>query len=320
MSCKFTIMDTLLSLRLFCTVVELKSFTAAAERHDMSPTMASKHVRALESRLGTRLLNRTSRHVSMTETGALYFSQAKQTLEALDEVEAAVSNTSVVPKGTLRMSVPLWFDSPRFSSILAEFSSLYPEIRFDIDLSGRLVNLVEEGFDLLIRATVPELLDPGLITRPLADMPFHLVASPAYLDSVGRPEALADLNGAKLLLCKTMHVGAAVPFEGPLGRETVKFQVGFESGNESLVRLVTLEGMGMALLPDLMVEDDLDAGSLALVLPGAAQIPVRIYAIYPSRKFLAAKVRAFIDFFNVKVQQIKAERDPHVHALTGQPA
>lgn len=308
-------MDTLLSLRVFCSVVELKSFTAAADRHDMSPTMTSKHVRSLENRLGTRLLNRTSRHVSMTETGALYFNQAKQTLEALDEVEAAVGNTTVVPRGTLRLGAPLWFDNPRFSAMLAEFDALYPDVRFDIELSGRLINLVEEGFDLLLRATVPGSLDPGLIARPLVDMPFHLVATPAYLDRVRRPEKLADLNGQRLLLCKGMHVGAAVPFEGPLGREVVKFQAGFESGNESLLHLVALEGMGMALLPDLMVEDDLASGRLEAVLPGTAQIATKIYAVYPSRKFLSAKVRTFIDFFNAKVQELTREREARIRAL-----
>lgn len=308
-------MDTLTSLRVFCTVVELKSFTGAADRHDMSPTMASKHVRSLENRLGTRLLDRTSRHVSLTETGALYFNQAKQTLESLDEVEAAVGNTTVVPRGTLRMAAPLWFDIPRFSAMLAEFDKRHPEVRFDIDLTGRQVNLVEEGFDLLLRATIPGTLDPGLIARPLVDMPFHLVASPAYLDRAGRPEALADLNGQKLLLCKTMQIGAAVAFDGPTGRETVKFQVGFESSNETLVRLVTLEGMGMALLPDIMVEDDIAAGSLEIILPGIAQIATKIYAVYPSRKFLSAKVRAFIDFFNGQVQLLNREREARQRAL-----
>ncbi len=310
-------MDTLLSLRVFCTVVELKSFTAAADRHDMSPTMASKHVRALENRLGTRLLNRTSRHVSMTETGALYFNQAKQTLESLDEVEAAVGNTTVVPKGTLRLAVPRWFDNARFSAMLAEFDALYPDVRFDIDLSGRVVNLVEEGFDLVLRATVPGLLDPGLIARPIVDMPFPLVASPAYLDRIGRPERLTDLNGARLLLCKGMHIGATVPFEGPSGREVVKFQTGLECGSETLLRLVALDGMGMAILPDLIVEDDVIAGRLEVVLPGTAQIATKIYAVYPSRKFLSAKVRTFIDFFNARVAQITREHEARLRALSG---
>lgn len=307
-------MDTLLSLRLFCTVAEVKSFTAAADRHEMSPTMASKHVKFLENRLGTRLLNRTSRHVSLTETGALYFNQVKQTLEALDEVEAAVGNTTVVPRGTLRLAAPLWFDSPRFSAMLAEFSALYPDVRFDIELTGRNVNLVEEGLDLLLRATVSDTLDAGLIARQVVDMPFYLVAAPAYLDRTGRPAALSDLNGHDLILYKNMHVGAAVPFDGPQGREVVRFQVRFESVNETLVRLAAIDGMGMALLPELMIEDDVAAGVLEKVLPESAQIPAQIYTVYPSRKFLSAKVRVFIDFFIAQVRLINQEREARPHA------
>lgn len=302
-------MDTLLSLRVFCTVADLKSFTAAADRHNMSPTMASKHVRSLESRLGTRLLNRTSRHVSLTETGALYFNQARQTLESLDEVEAAVGNISVTPRGTLRLAGPHWIDNPRFSAMLAEFDRLYPDVRFDIELSGRSVNLVEEGFDLLLRAAVPGELDPGLIARPVADMPFYLVAAPDYLERTGRPETLADLNGRKLLLWKGMQFGAAIPFDGPDGREVVKFQVGMESANEPLLYRAALAGMGIALLPDIMVEDDVAAGRLMALLPEEAFIATRIYAVYPSRKFLSAKVRTFIDFFVAKVQLITRERE-----------
>jgi len=301
-------MDTLLSLRVFCSVAELKSFTAAADRHAMSPTMASKHIRALENRLGTRLLNRTSRHVSMTEPGAIYFQQASQTLEALDEVEAAVSNTTVVPRGRLRLAVPPWFDNQRFSSMLSDFGARYPEIRLDVELTGRSVNLVEEGYDLALRATVPEELGLNLIARPLVDMPFHLVASSDYLDRVGRPRVLAELDGRELLLCKTMHFGTSVPFDAPQEREVIKFQVGFESGNESLLRLVALEGMGMALLPELMIEDDVIEGRLERVLPGVAQVVTRIYAIYPSRRFLSAKVRTFIDAISAEIQRLESDR------------
>jgi len=308
-------MDKLLSLRVFCSVAEMKSFTGAADRHDMSPTMASKHVRSLEGRLGTRLLNRTSRHVSLTETGALYFAQAKQTLESLDEVEAAIGNTAIVPSGTLRLAVPPWFDNARFSAMLAEFDALYPDVQFDVELSGRHINMVEEGFDLLLRATVPGSLEPGLIARGLVDMPLHLVAAPSYLDRNGRPACLADLNEQTLLVCKAMNFGAVVPFDGPQGREAVKFRVGFESSSESLVLRVALEGMGMAILPALMVEDDVAAGRLEAVLPGLAEIATRIYAVYPSRKFLSAKVRTFIDFFNAKSQQIYREREARLREL-----
>ena len=226
-------MDTLASLRVFCTVAELKSFTAAAERLAISPAMSSKHVMHLERRLGTRLFNRTSRHVSLTETGALYFEQARQTLDGLDEVEAAVSQIAVTPRGVLRLSAPVWMANPAFAAVLADYRTRYPEVRFDIDLSGRLVNLVEEGFDLALRATSAP--DPGLIARPLAEVAFHLVAAPAYLDRVGRPRSASELNGRALLAYIAFSPDGAAPVGGWEGRQTVKFDPVMRSANETLV-------------------------------------------------------------------------------------
>lgn len=141
-------MDSLVSMRVFCLVAELKSFATAAQRLRISPAMASKHVMQLEKRLGTRLLNRTSRRVSLSESGALYFEQARQMLDSLDEVEAAVSNATVVPHGTLRLTAPVWMANAIFAGVLADYQARYPEVRLDVDLSGRLVNLVEEGLIL----------------------------------------------------------------------------------------------------------------------------------------------------------------------------
>ena len=282
-------MDTLTSLRVFCRVAELKSFTGAAERLDMSPTMASRHVRYLEDRLGTRLLNRTSRHVSLTESGSLYFNQAKQTLEALEDVEAAVGNITVEPRGTLKLSAPVWFANARFSRVIAEFEAAYPQVRLDVHLSGRLVNLVEEGFDLAFRVAAPGSLDPGLIARALADMPFLAVAAPSYLERTGRAATLSELDGRTLLMYSGARSAAVVAFDGPEGQQSVRFNVGLQSGNESLLHLAALDGLGIAILPEIMVERDLAEGRLEAVLPGVAQLRAKIYAVYPSRKFLSAK-------------------------------
>jgi DNA-binding transcriptional LysR family regulator len=309
-------MDTLTSLRVFCRVAEMKSFTGAAERLAMSPTMASKHVRYLEDRLGTRLLNRTSRHVSLTESGTLYFNQAKQTLEALEDVEAAVGNITVEPRGTLKLSAPVWFANERFSRVIAEFDASYPKVRFDVHLSGRIVNLVEEGFDLAFRVAAPGALDPGLIARSLADMPFLAVAAPSYLERAGRPESLSDLNGRGLLMYSGVRSASAVAFGSLDGEETVRFNVAMQSGNESLLHLAALEGLGIAILPEIMVERDLAAGRLERVLPGIAELRAKIYAVYPSRKFLSAKVRTFIDFFSDKVQSFMDDRKLY-HQLYG---
>jgi DNA-binding transcriptional LysR family regulator len=286
-------MDSLVSMRVFCLVAELKSFATAAQRLRISPAMASKHVMQLEKRLGTRLLNRTSRRVSLSESGALYFEQARQMLDSLDEVEAAVSNATVVPRGTLRLTAPVWMANTIFAGVLADYQARYPEVRLDVDLSGRMVNLVEEGFDLALRATAAP--DEALIARPITKVAFHMVGAPAYLDRAGRPAKLADLAG-QAMLHYALYPGESLSFEGEHGTETVKLNPVLRSGNETLLHMAALEGMGLAFLPKWLVAEDIAAGRLEHVMPGQVLFEGKLFAVYPSRKYLSAKVRTFIDF------------------------
>lgn len=289
-------MDTLVSLRLFCTVAELKSFTAAADRLGLSPAMASKHVSQLEHRLGSRLLNRTSRRVSLTEAGALYFAQARQMLEGLDEVEAAIGNATLAPRGTLRLSAPVWVASTPFVTRMADYNRRYPDVCLDIHLSGRMVNLVDEGFDLALRATVPDRLDPGLVARPIMDIAFHLMASPAYLDRTGRPADIDALAGHALLRYSGIGSADSLSLTGPDGRpRKIPVRTVMQSENETVLHLAALSGMGLVFLPTWMVAADLEAGRLEQVLPDMASFAATLYAVYPSRKYLSAKVRTFVD-------------------------
>jgi DNA-binding transcriptional LysR family regulator len=257
--------------------------------------MVSKHVRHLESRLGTRLLNRTSRHVSLTEAGNLYFNQTKQMLDGLDEVEAAISNVTVVPRGTLRFSAPVWAANVGFTRVLAEYQQRYPDVSFDMDLSGRMVNLVDEGFDLALRAMAPDRLDPRLIARPLTEVSFHLVGSPAYLARTGRPMKLSDLNGHALLMYSGMNSGEGLIYTDR-SEHPVKFRPVMRSENEIMLRLAALEGMGLVFLPEWMTQHDIAIGELERVLPEQVKFSTTLHAVYPSRKYLSAKVRTFIDF------------------------
>ncbi|MBR0960913.1 LysR family transcriptional regulator [Bradyrhizobium japonicum] len=286
-------MDTLVSMRVFCLVAELKSFAAAAQRLRISPAMASKHVMQLEKRLGTRLLNRTSRRVSLSESGTLYFEQARQMLDSLDEVEAAVSKATVVPRGTLRLTAPVWMANAIFAGVLADYQARYPEVRLDVDLSGRLVNLVEEGFDLALRATGAP--DEALIARPITSVPFHLVATPAFLKRAGRPKTFADLSGQPLLHY-ALYPGESFSLNTNGTVETVKLNPVLRSGNETLLHMAALEGMGFAFLPKWLVTEDIASGRLVHVLPDEVIFEGRLLAVYPSRKYLSAKVRTFIDF------------------------
>jgi len=299
-------MDTITSLRVFCLVAELKSFSAAAKRLDLSPAMASKHVMHLEDRLGIRLLNRTSRRVSLTEPGLLYFNQVKQSLDGLDEIEAAISHVAVMPRGVIRLSAPVWVASSYFSGLLSEYHRRYPDVSFDMDLSGRIVNLVDEGFDLALRATSPSRLDPGLVARSLTPVDFRLVGSPDYLTRTGRPAQLADLNGHSLLLYSGMNANGSLAFDGPEGPETVLFRVTLQSENETLLHLAALEGMGLVFLPMWMAQADIAHGRLELVLPEAAKFSTTLHAVYPSRKYLSAKVRTFVDFLASRTDAAKA--------------
>lgn len=280
-------------MRVFCLVAELKSFSAAAERLRISPAMASKHVMQLEKRLGTRLLNRTSRRVSLSESGTLYFEQARQMLDSLDEVEAAVSKATVVARGRLRLTAPVWMANTMFAGVLADYQARHPEVCLDVDLSGRLVNLVEEGFDLALRATGAP--DESLIARPITKVAFHLVAAPPYLDRAGRPTKPADLAG-RALLHYALYPGESFSYPGEHGVETVKLNPVLRSGNETLLHMAALEGMGFAFLPKWLVADDIAAGRLVHILPDDVAFEGRLFAVYPSRKYLSAKVRTFIDF------------------------
>lgn len=289
-------MDVLMSLKVFCAVAELKSFTAAAGRLGLSPAMTSKHVLRLESRLRNRLLNRTSRHVSLTEAGLLYFNQIRPLMDGLDEAEATISNIAVSPRGTLKFSGPVWLANSLFIRRLAEYHELYPDVAFDMDLSGRIVNLVDEGFDLALRAMATDRLDPGLVARPLCNVEFCLAASPSYLRRKGKPSRIDELNGHALLAYSRAHNNGVFTIGGLDNRETLKFHVAMQTENETLLHLAALEGMGFVFLPKWMVQSDVEAGRLEIILAPEVKFIITLHAVYPSKKFLSAKVRTFIDF------------------------
>lgn len=290
-------MDTLLSLRVFATVAEHKSFTAAATRLGLSPAMASKHLHHLENRVGARLLNRTSRHVSLTETGQLYFNQVRTMLEGLDEVEAAVSNVTVAPRGTIKLSAPVWAAHTLVVQLFAEYHQRYPDVSFDMDLSGRRANLVDEGFDLALRASRLTSLDPGLVARPLMKVRFQLVGAPAYLTRTGRPAAVKALNGHSLLMYSGMAANGSLLL-GRDGEEAVKFRTVMRSDNETMLYQAALAGMGLVFLPAWMTQADIAGGKLEYVLFDEVHFETTLFAVYPSRKYLSAKVRTFIDFLS----------------------
>jgi DNA-binding transcriptional LysR family regulator len=287
-------MDSLLSLRVFAAVAEAKSFATVADRMDISAAMTSKHVQHIEAEVGARLLNRTSRNVSLTEAGAIYLAAVRPLLEGLDEAGARLAQSTIDPRGTLKISLPVWLAEPGFVRVLAAYRTRYPEVAFDLDLSGRAVNLVEDGYDLALR--VSPALDEGLIARRLVDVTFFIVASPALLDRIGRPSEVTDLNGLPFLAYSPVTTGGRVRLGlGPNAPE-VRMTPVMQSANETLLFQAALEGMGIAIMPHPVCRSYLAEGQLERLLPDFPAPTVALSAIYPDRSYLPAKTRSFLDY------------------------
>ena len=287
-------MDTLLSLRVLAAVAEHKSFAFVADRLGLSPAMTSKHVQHVEARVGARLLNRNSRNVSLTEAGARYLETVRPLLEGLEDAEAQLSETSLAPHGTLTVSMPVWMANPSFARIIAAYHAENPKVVLDLDLSGRKVNLVEEGVDLALRVAMA--LDDGLIARKLAQVEFPLVASPAFLDRFGRPKTVDDLSGAPFLLYNEMITSGRIRYGEGVDAFDIRSKPVLQSGNETLIHLAAREGMGFAFMPHWLATDDLAKGLLEPVLPDMIYPKGPLHAIYADRSYLPAKVRSFVDF------------------------
>lgn len=289
-------MDGLLGLRVFALVADLQSFSEAADRLGLSPAMTSKHVQAVERRVGARLLNRTSRSVSLTEAGTVYLASVRALLDGLDQAEAQLSQTTLSPKGILKVSLPVWMATPAFARLLAAFQARYGEVTLDLDLSGRKVNLVDEGFDLALRVTPT--LDDSLIARRLATIRFALVGTPALLARLGRPTHFAALDGAPFLAYTPVSADGRVRLGKGTDAPELHMRPVLLSANETLLYYATREGLGLSFMPDWLVAEDLAAGSLEPALPRHLWPAITLHAVYPNRSFLPAKVRAFLDFLS----------------------
>ena len=285
-------MDTLLSMKVFRQVVESGSFVGAAERLNLSTAMTSKHLMHLEKHLGTRLLNRSSRSLSLTESGKLFFERCKDILEEMEEAESAVGSVSGVPCGTLRVSLPSWAASRLVVELVAAYRQRYPEVVLDLSFEDRVVDIIEEGYDLAIRATLNQ-PPAGLIARPLRPMPFVIAASRDYVKRCGVPKSPGDLAQHD---CIMIGNGQSWLLTGPNGDIEAPARVVLRFGSMTVaVAHAVCTGIGLAPLPRILFEDPMFRDSLCPVL---TEHPLRhpdLYAIYVSRKHLPLKIRTFVD-------------------------
>lgn len=282
-------------IQVFCQVVDTGSFTAAGEALGRSKGAVSKAVSRLEADLGVRLLHRTTRRQTLTDAGERFQARAAPVLEELAGAMREAREQADRPSGHLRVSAPAFFGSEILSRLVGGFRERYPDITLELRCSNRFVDLVAERFDAAIRIAAPE--DSSLVMRKLADIPMVFCASPDYLDRHGRPDAPADLSQHHCLI----YTGSARPrewlaldAEGQTHRIAVNGPI--HTNDDATLRQAAIDGIGICRMPKLFLGDALDDGRLVQIWPDGRAPAVTLAVVYPSRRELPAKVRAWIDF------------------------
>ncbi len=295
-------MDRLAAIRVFVAVAEEGGFSAAAQELGLSKSAASRQISALEEELGAQLLKRSTRSVKLTDSGYAYLERCRALLADLDEADRAVAALQNEPKGLLKINAPMSFGVSHAAPAVADFMTRYPDLQVALILNDRFVDPYEEGFDVTLR--IGELEDSSLAARKLALVEMGLYAAPSYIEKHGRPREPRDLKSHWAL-----HYGRpAAHLEWSLrggAEQAVAVRYHLCSNNGDALRVAALAGLGIAMIPAFLVRDEVQKGTLVTLLDGFEPKPITLYAIYPPTRFLAAKVRVFIDFLAERFQKLR---------------
>lgn len=289
-------MDRLNSMTTFVDVVEANSFTAAAGKSGLSRAQVSKAVAYLEEHLGTRLLNRTTRQISLTETGRIYYERCRSILHDVEEAEGVARQQTSKPGGTLSINVPTSFGVLHLKNRIPDYLQQYPDVQISLSLNDRLVDVIAEGFDIVIR--ISSLEDSSLIARKIAPCRRVFCASPGYIQQNGIPQVPQDLAIHRCLRYANSVNPDTWVLHGDEGTESVKVNGPICADNGEMLRAAAIANLGIALLPTFIVGPDIRAGRLRQVLGDYCPPDIAIYAVFPSRRYLSAKVRTFVDFLS----------------------
>lgn len=287
-------------IEVFVKVVECGSFTEAAERLEVSKSVVSKYVTRLETSLNARLLNRTTRRLSLTEVGRAFYERSAQSLSEIDDAVQEVSRMSGNPTGLLKLNTPMSFGILHVAPHLPEFMQRYPEITVEMNLDDRKVDIIEPGFDVSIR--IADLPNASFVARRLGPCNHHIVASADYIDREGRPSVPSDLAKYNVLTYQHQASRAEWHFHSREGGiSSVSVGGRFQVNNSLALREAVLGGLGVARMPSFAVAKDIRSGDLIQLLPGYSTLELSIYAIYPERRHLSPKARVFVDFMASKI-------------------
>jgi len=281
----------------FTKVAKAGSFAAAAKELGLSRAMATKHVMQLENGLGIRLLNRTTRHLNLTEVGAVYLERCRQILDDMEEMELAVTRLQTEPRGLLKVSATPFFGSYHLIPAISAYMEVYPDVHVDLTLQTSYVDLIEEGFDLAIQ--LDDLQDSSLIARSLGTSQRVVCGSPAYFKKFGTPKSPEELRNHNCLVNLSLAPRDQWQFNIPGGETmTIKVQGTLQANVADALRIAALSGLGLVILPTYMVGQDIRKSRLQAILTEYVPAPLEIHAVYPHRKHLSAKVRTFVDFLH----------------------
>jgi DNA-binding transcriptional LysR family regulator len=295
-------MESLTDVAVFVRVVESGSFTAAAERLEISKSVVSKYVTRLEDHLGARLLNRTTRRLSLTEVGRVLYDRSRKGLADIEEAQQEVSRLQREPRGTLRINVPMSFGILHVAPALPEFQRQYPELTVDLNLDDRKIDVIEEGFDVSVR--ISELPDSSLVARRIAPCRHAVVASPSYLGKHGTPRTPDDLRDHNVITYRYQDSANKWHFRMKDSESTSVDVSGTSMMNNSLaIREAVLEGIGVTRAPTFVVGKDIQEGRLVKLLAGYEILQVAIFLVYPQRRHLSPKIRAFVEFMAARISE-----------------
>lgn len=287
-------MDRFLEMQTFNAVVDAGSFVKAANTLAMSKAAVSRYVLDMETRLGVRLLHRTTRRLSLTDEGQIFYASSKELLAELAEAEEEITARNDTASGLLRINAPFTFGVLHLAPLWGAFRVQHPKVKLEVTLADRLVDLVEEGFDVAIR--IARLENSTLVSKRLATTRMVLCASPQYLKQHGAPTHPSELAGHAVISYSYLSTRDEWHFTGPQGPVSVKTNPCFHTNNGDTCRAAALASQGIILQPSFLVGDDVATGALLELMPQFRSLELGIYAVYPTRKHVSPKVRALIDF------------------------
>jgi DNA-binding transcriptional LysR family regulator len=298
-------LEHLTSLALFARVVQLHSFTAAAEQSGLAKSAVSKRITQLEKHLGVQLLRRTTRKLALTEEGLRFYEHCAKVLQAAERAQESVAAANTAMRGPLRVSGPVTFSQMHLAPAIAEFLKLHPEIELTLSLDDRLVDVVEGGFDVVIR--ISRLKDASFVVRKLATDRLVVCASPEYLDRMGRPSSPEELVRHNCLHYGLVPLSGEWRFRGQEGPMAIPVRSNFTATDGTVLRQVALAGLGLAVLPSFMVAPDVAAGRLELVLEGHRRAEIGLYAVTAQGRQLPMRTRAFVEFLVRRFANVRWE-------------